>query len=143
MRIDSTEACQHGGTAPDSAPNTVPAAEVDRAGTLDVLVTAVAQGDTRAFEELYDRMAPAVLGLVRTVVRDHPESDGVAEEVAREVFVELWRTAARSCPDQGRVSTWVITIAHRRVVDRVRSARGRDERIATASNPADRPPRDR
>jgi RNA polymerase sigma-70 factor (ECF subfamily) len=82
------------------------------------LLALVAAGDEQAFAELYRRVAPAVFGLVVKVVRDPAQ----AEEVTQEVFVELWRTASRFDPARGTARSWVMTCAHRRAVDRVRSA---------------------
>jgi RNA polymerase sigma-70 factor, ECF subfamily len=74
----------------------------------------VAGGDRRCFDALYQRLAPSALGLAYTVVRDHAQ----AEEVAQEVFLELWRTAPRYRPDQDTTVTWTLTLTHRRAVDR-------------------------
>lgn len=77
----------------------------------------------------YDEMSPLVYGLVLKVVRN----PAISEEVAQEVFVELWRLAARFDAERGNVRSWVATVAHRRAVDRVRSeesARARDERAS-------------
>ncbi|WP_424534307.1 ECF RNA polymerase sigma factor SigK [Sphaerisporangium viridialbum] len=96
---------------------------------LEELLGAVARGDRSAFERLYDVMAPRVFGLVLRVVRDRAQS----EEVAQEVLVEVWRSAARYEAARGSVLAWVMTIAHRRAVDRVRSAQAgsdREERVA-------------
>jgi RNA polymerase sigma-70 factor (ECF subfamily) len=43
-------------------------------------------------------------------------------------MVELWRTATRYNPDKGSAMTWALTMAHRRAVDRVRSAQARADR---------------
>ena len=59
-----------------------------------------------------------VWGVVLRVVRDPAQS----EEVAQEVLVEVWRTAPRYDPMLGGAMAWVLTVAHRRAVDRVRSA---------------------
>ena len=101
----------------------------DASATLDDLVMRVARGDTAAFEAVYDRLADVVFGVIRRVLRDPAQS----EEVAQEVLVEVWRTATRFDPDKGGASTWVLTMAHRRAIDRVRSAQAahdREERVA-------------
>ncbi|MEU7017103.1 ECF RNA polymerase sigma factor SigK [Streptomyces sp. NPDC046385] len=84
----------------------------------------VARGDREAFSTLYDTLAPLVFGTVLRVVRDRAQS----EEVTQEVMIELWRQAARCEPTAGSVTTWAATIAHRRAVDRVRSARAAYDR---------------
>jgi RNA polymerase sigma-70 factor (ECF subfamily) len=96
----------------------VPAAPPSGDDSLEGLVAQVAGGDEPAFAELYRRAAPAVFGLVTRVVRDPAQS----EEVTQEVFVELWRTASRFDPARGTARSWILTCAHRRAVDRVRSA---------------------
>jgi RNA polymerase sigma-70 factor (ECF subfamily) len=83
---------------------------------VDLLLRQVARGDSRAFEALYDELAPAVFGLARRVVRDPAR----AEDVAQEAFLEVWRKASRFDSDLGKAKTWVMTITHRRAVDAVR-----------------------
>lgn len=90
----------------------------------DELLVQVAAGDQRAFEELYGLVSGPVFGLVRRVVRDPAQS----EEVSQEVLLEMWRSAARFDPGRGSALSWVLTLAHRRAVDRVRSARAAGER---------------
>jgi RNA polymerase sigma-70 factor (ECF subfamily) len=63
------------------------------------------------------------------VVRDSAQS----EEVAQEALLEVWRTAGRFDPARGTAITWVMTIAHRRAVDRVRSEVAATEREARAA----------
>lgn len=92
-------------------------------------MTAVAAGDRAAFEALYDLMAPQVFGVIRRVLRDPAQS----EEVAQDVLTDVWRTAPRFDTSRGSARGWILTMAHRRAVDRVRSeqsARDREERVA-------------
>ncbi|MEU3897487.1 sigma-70 family RNA polymerase sigma factor [Streptomyces sp. NPDC045251] len=96
---------------------------------LQQLIREVALGDQDSFAAVYDAVAGSVLGVVRAVLRDQAQS----EEVAQEVLVEVWRTAPRYRPDRGTVINWILTLAHRRAVDRVRSveaAAARDHRAA-------------
>jgi RNA polymerase sigma-70 factor (ECF subfamily) len=83
---------------------------------VDLLLGRVARGDAQAFEKLYDELSSVVFGLARRVVRDPAR----AEDVTQEVFLEVWRKAARFDRDLGKAKTWVLTIAHRRAVDAVR-----------------------
>ncbi|WP_433612305.1 sigma-70 family RNA polymerase sigma factor [Dactylosporangium sp. CA-139114] len=100
-----------------------------RAPDADELLARVARGDERAFAELYDLVSARVFGLIRRVLRDPAQS----EEVAQEVMVEVWRTAARYEPGRGSATAWVFTIAHRRAVDRVRSEQAGAERVRRAA----------
>ncbi len=98
------------------------------------LLVAVAEGDQLAFAALYDRVTPQVLGVALRVLRDR----ALAEEVAQEVMVEVWRKADRFDPDRGTASGWITTLAHRRAVDRVRSeqaSRDRDDRVSRRDEP--------
>jgi RNA polymerase sigma-70 factor (ECF subfamily) len=102
------------------------ASAADRRGERDLndLLIHVARGDQDAFEQLYDRLAGPAYGVIRRVLRDPSQS----EEVTQEVLLEVWRTAARFDPAMGGAATWVMTIAHRRAIDRVRSSVAATER---------------
>jgi len=91
--------------------------------TPDELLPRVAQGDQAAFAELYDQTAPRVLGLVKRLLKDHAQS----EEVTQEVFLEIWQNATRFDSARGSAASWMLTMAHRRAVDRIRASQaGRD-----------------
>ncbi|HEY4268927.1 MAG TPA: sigma-70 family RNA polymerase sigma factor [Galbitalea sp.] len=88
------------------------------------LLARTALGDSVAFGELYDRMFPRVLGLATRVLRD----SGYAEEVAQEVFLEVWQQAFRFDAGKGSAVGWVLRKAHGRAVDRVRASSARTAR---------------
>lgn len=101
--------------------------------TTEVLLGRVGRGDEAAFEQVYARVADVVFGLARAVLRDPHQ----AEEVAQEVLLEVWRTAARYDAAKGSARAWIATLTHRRAVDRVRSSqasRNRDQTVASRSN---------
>jgi RNA polymerase sigma-70 factor, ECF subfamily len=98
---------------------------------LDALLDRVARGDQDAFEAVYDQLAGPVYGLIRKVVRDPAQS----EEVTQEVLLEVWRTASRFDAARGSAATWVMTIAHRRAIDRVRSTAAAAEREQKTAQP--------
>jgi RNA polymerase sigma-70 factor (ECF subfamily) len=110
--------------------------EQSRAGRQQLLIERVGQGDRAAFGELYDEMAPRVLGLVTRLLRDPSQS----EEVTQEIFLEIWQTAPRFDPNKGGAATWILTMTHRRAVDRVRASqasRDRDVKIGIRDIDAD------
>src|SRR6476661_10340142 len=88
------------------------------------LLRASALGDEAAFARLYDAVSSRIYGLVLRVVRDPAQS----EEVAQEALLDIWRTSARFDPERGTPVSWMLTIAHRKAVDRVRSAQASTNR---------------
>jgi RNA polymerase sigma-70 factor (ECF subfamily) len=100
------------------APEPDPRPRQGRDEDLDWLVRHVDRGDEAAFEAVYYQLCRPVYGLIRKVLRDPAQS----EEVTQEVLLEVWRTASRFDAAKGSATTWVMTIAHRRAIDRVRSA---------------------
>jgi RNA polymerase sigma-70 factor, ECF subfamily len=95
---------------------------------LGELLGQVAEGDQAAFGQLYDQCAARVFGLVRRLLKDSAQS----EEVTQEIFLEVWQNAKRYDPAKGSATTWILTMSHRRAVDRIRSSqstRDRDRKI--------------
>lgn len=98
------------------------------------LLTAVGDGDEAAFALLHERVSPVVLSTARRVLRDPT----LAEEVAQEVLLEVWRKAATFDPARGSATGWIGTMARRRAVDRVRSeqaGRDREDRVGRRDEP--------
>ncbi len=93
------------------------------------LVRAVAEGQHSALEAIYARYGRIVFSLARRIVVD----SGLAEDVAQEVFLALWRDPAKYDPDRGAFGTWLLSLTHHRAVDAVRreeSVRRRRNKVA-------------
>lgn len=80
------------------------------------LVLRVAKGDERAFLSLYDRYSPRVYALTLRVLGDTM----LAEEVTQDTFLKLWSRARQFNPQKGALLPWLLTIAHRTALDRLR-----------------------
>jgi RNA polymerase sigma-70 factor (ECF subfamily) len=105
---------------------------------LDALLRQVAQGDVDAFGTFYDLTRARVFGLVTRVLRDA----GYSEETTQDVYLQVWRAAANYDPAAGTPLAWLLTLAHRRAVDRVRSEQSASQResrygAANVDPPAD------
>ena len=101
-----------------------PWGSADRAPDLVELLQASARGDESAFAQLYDATSARLYGLVLRVLRDPAQS----EEVTQEAYLDIWRTSTRFDPEAGSPMAWMLTIAHRKAVDRVRSAQASTNR---------------
>ncbi|MFW0795594.1 ECF RNA polymerase sigma factor SigK [Gordonia sp. CPCC 205515] len=84
---------------------------------LRTLLAESALGDRTSFARLYDLTSSRIYGLALRVVVDR----NYAEEVVQEAYLQFWQRAADYQPSRGSVISWMMTIAHRRAVDRVRS----------------------
>ncbi len=105
----------------------VPEDGTARDAVADLLVR-ISSGDQAAFAELYDMLSARVFGLILRVLVNRSQS----EEVLQEVFLEIWQSASRFAPNKGQGRTWIMTIAHRRAVDRVRSSQSSSDRDVRA-----------
>jgi RNA polymerase sigma-70 factor, ECF subfamily len=83
------------------------------------LVARMSAGDDRALAQFYERWSRPVYALVAQLVRDPDDADDVVEDT----FYQAWRQASRYEPSRGAVSTWIVTIARSRALDRLRSRR--------------------
>src|SRR5687768_2077405 len=88
------------------------------------LLPAVAQGNVSAFEELYDRHASTVYGLLLRILSNADD----AQEVLQETFVKAWTSAGMFDAVRGSEVAWLISIARSRGIDRLRSRRTRADR---------------
>jgi RNA polymerase sigma-70 factor, ECF subfamily len=87
-------------------------------GSLVQLLKLAGRGDERAFAQWYDATSARAFGLALRVLRDRAQ----AEEVTQESYLDCWRQAARFDPAKGTPVAWLLTIVHRKAVDRVRAA---------------------
>lgn len=83
------------------------------------LVVRMAARDERALIELHRRYSPYLLALGRRMLRNADER----QEVVEEAFVSAWKAAARFDPAKARARTWLMTLAHRLMVNRLRGER--------------------
>ena len=91
------------------------------------------RGDEQAFATVYDATSARAYGLALRVVRDPAQ----AEEVTQEAFLDVWRHSSRYEPGRGSVIGWLLTIVHRKAVDRVRSAEAAGRRDETSHQQAE------
>ena len=118
------------------APSAEGAPSAGAAAELGDLLRRSSRGDQAAFAELYDATSRRAYGLAVRVVRDPAQ----AEEVTQEAYLEVWRTASRFDPARGSALSWLLTIVHRKAVDRVRSAEAatrRDQTYQQRNQPVD------
>jgi RNA polymerase sigma-70 factor, ECF subfamily len=101
-----------------------PMTEQRHGSDLDGLLRRVALRDADAFAALYDHTRSRVYGLVIRVLRDA----GYSEETTQEIYLEVWRNAQAYDSTKGSALSWLLTMAHRRAVDRVRSEQAAGQR---------------
>jgi RNA polymerase sigma-70 factor (ECF subfamily) len=96
------------------------------------LVQKVASRDEHAFLILYDRFASRVFALTLRVLGDPM----LAEEATQDVFLKLWSRARQFIPGHGELASWLMTIAQRTALDRLRLENRRIP-ASNASSPED------
>ena len=104
----------------------------ERSNELDVALMAAGSGSLPGFDRVHQISAPLVLAVARRILGDAH----LAEEVSQEVFLDIWRTSTRFDAGKGTARAWILTLAHSRTVDRVRStqsARDRDTSYTASS----------
>jgi RNA polymerase sigma factor (sigma-70 family) len=82
----------------------------------EALLALCSRADDSALGELYDRYGRVAYGLALRIVRDR----ALAEDAVQEAFLAVWRSAGTFLAEQGKPSTWILTLVHRRAVDLVR-----------------------
>src|SRR3954454_14746820 len=82
----------------------------------EALLALASRADENALGELYDRYGRVAYGLALRILRDA----ALAEDAVQEGFLAVWRSADRSLAERAKLSTWILTLVHRRAVDLVR-----------------------
>lgn len=100
-----------------------------------MLMQAVAEGDESAIDTLYERFGTFVYRCVRQALSNRAE----AEDAVQEIFVRLWKTADRYDPTRAKLVTWVMLIAKRHAIDRLRRKQVRPTNLSLEGDPAGRP----
>ncbi|XAS66233.1 ECF RNA polymerase sigma factor SigK [Micrococcaceae bacterium Sec5.7] len=112
--------------APNFEAAEVPAPASDLNQRLAGLLDRIAAGDRSAFAEFYQLTSHRVFGMARRVLID-PE---LSEDATQEVFLQVWKNAAKFDRQAGSPLAWLMTISHRRAVDKVRSSQSSTDREA-------------
>lgn len=99
------------------------------------LLNAVRQNDESALSELYDRHAPAIMGVAMKILRNREES----EDLVHDVFVEAWQRAHTYNEQRGSVRTWLMVRTRSRAIDRLRmlatARRHANEEVSSSPEP--------
>lgn len=104
-----------------------PAAGVsDERSQLVELLARVGRGDQEAFAQLYRLTSRRVFGMAKRVLVDSE----LSEDATQEVYLQVWKAAGKYDPSSGTPLAWLMTIAHRRAVDKVRSEQSTSDREA-------------
>jgi RNA polymerase sigma-70 factor (ECF subfamily) len=110
---------------PTEAPPAVPPPEGRAYAALDdaALMRLLVEQDVRALEVLYERYSRPLFSLGLKILGERE----AVEEVVQEVFLRLWRRAARYDADRGRLLSWLLTITHHRAIDELRRRRNQHD----------------
>jgi RNA polymerase sigma-70 factor (ECF subfamily) len=82
----------------------------------EALMKAITNRKQRALEELYGRYGKTLKAVIAHVVHEEAEAD----DVLQEIFLQIWKEAANYSPEAGKPLGWVVTLARRRAIDRLR-----------------------
>src|SRR5204863_1354840 len=82
----------------------------------EALMKAITAHKQRALNELYSRYGGRLKSMIGTVVHE----EGEADDVLQDIMLQIWREAGRYSPKAGKPLGWVVTLARRRAIDRVR-----------------------
>ncbi len=90
--------------------------QTDERDSEEDLLQRAGRGDARAFEQLYDLVSPRIFGLLRQMMHDEREAEGVLQDG----FVQVWERASTYEPARGTAFAWTVMILRQRAIDRMR-----------------------
>jgi RNA polymerase sigma-70 factor (ECF subfamily) len=93
------------------------------------LINRIASSEKDALEALYSRYSASVYSLAMYMLRQH----ALAEEATQEIFLNIWLKAGSFKPERGEPRSWIMSVAHHKIVDLIRARR----RTLTVTDPAD------
>lgn len=93
------------------------------------LIRRISNREEVALSSLYNRYRTVIFGLLFRILKNRSE----AEDILQEVFVQVWQQAERFDEERGKAFTWLVTIARRRAIDRLRSLKSRLQAIEKAN----------
>jgi RNA polymerase sigma-70 factor (ECF subfamily) len=96
------------------------------------LLARVSDQEPNALDALYSRYASAVYSLAMFMLKD----TGLAEEATQDIFLNIWLKSGSFKPDRGQPKTWIMSVAHHRIIDLIRSRR-RTTAITVAADSED------
>src|SRR5438552_411176 len=82
----------------------------------ETLLKRISQHQHPALNELYGRYGQTLKAVIDSVVHEEAEAD----DVLQEIFLQIWKEANHYSPKAGKPLGWVVTIARRRAIDRLR-----------------------
>jgi RNA polymerase sigma-70 factor (ECF subfamily) len=82
----------------------------------EALMKAITDRHQTALRELYERYGKTLKAIITHVVHEEAEAD----DVLQEIFLQIWKEAANYSPEAGKPLGWVVTLARRRAIDRLR-----------------------
>lgn len=97
--------------------------------TEEELLQHAGRGSARAFDRLYDLIAPRIHGLLRQMLNDEKE----VEDVMQDGFVQLWDRASSFDPDRSKAYTWAVMIFRNKAIDRMRMLGRRNRLVESAA----------
>lgn len=115
------------GTSLETSPEIGPERESDTS-----LVERMKTGDVEALSLIFDRYSPPVFAMLMDLLEDSVD----AEEVLRDLFIQLWQRAADFDPGSGSLPAWLMVIGHHLARARLRASRHRDAGDDFESYPA-------